>query len=81
MSFAVGNQYSSKRRATNIWEPDKTKFLPGYYLLDAAISYSNDKFNISLNIYNITNINYAAIGYYSQQVVGDIHPANRLISD
>ncbi len=66
MSFALGNQYSSKRRATNIWEADKTKFFPGYYLLDAALSYSNDKFNVSLNVYNITNVNYAAMGYYSQ---------------
>jgi iron complex outermembrane receptor protein len=66
MSVAIGNQYSSKRRATNIWEADKTKFLPGYYLLDAALGYSNDRFNLSLNVYNITNLNYAAMGYYSQ---------------
>jgi len=66
VSFALGNQYSSKRRATNIWEADKTKFLADYYLLDAALSYSDDKFDISLNIYNITNVNYAAMGYFSQ---------------
>jgi len=66
ISFALGNQYSSKRRAPNNWEADKTKFLSGYYLLDAAVSYSNDRLNVGLNIYNITNVKYAAIGYYSQ---------------
>jgi len=66
VSFALGHQYSSKRRATNIWDPDKTRFLPGYYLLDAALGYSNERFNIGLNIYNITNINYADPGYFSQ---------------
>ena len=66
VSFALGNQFVSKRRATNIWDADKTKFFPGYYLLDASLGYSNDKFNIGLNIYNITNINYVPVGYFSQ---------------
>ena len=66
MSFAMGYQYVGKRRATNIWEPDKNKFLPVYNLLDAAVSYRNEKFNISFNIYNITNINYVPTGFFNQ---------------
>ncbi|MEP7109517.1 MAG: TonB-dependent siderophore receptor [Ferruginibacter sp.] len=66
MSFGMGYQYGGKRRANNIWDPDKTKFLPGYNLLDAAVSYRNEHFNISFNIYNIININYATTGFFDQ---------------
>ena len=66
ISFAVGYQYMGKRSAVRYYNPDPdTRFLPVYNLLDAALSYSNEKFNISLNAYNITNINYAANGYFS----------------
>ncbi len=65
-SFSMGYQYTGKRGAVwYFWNPDKTKVLPAYSLFDAAIGYSNEKFNIGLNIYNITNINYATIGYFN----------------
>jgi iron complex outermembrane recepter protein len=66
ISFAMGYQYMGKRSAAWNWAPgDEIKFLPVYNLLDAALSYRNEKFNISLNVYNITNINYAALGYFN----------------
>ena len=40
-------------------------FLPVYNLLDAAVSYRNQKFNIGLNLYNITNVNYATLGFFN----------------
>ena len=62
----MGYQYMGKRSAVLNWIPgDEIKFLPVYNLLDAAISYRNEKFNISLNVYNITNINYATLGYFN----------------
>ena len=64
-SLSTGYQYTSKRGA--VWyfqNPDKTKVLPPYHLFDAALGYHNEKFNISLNVYNITNINYVTIGYF-----------------
>ena len=66
LSFATGYQFTGQRGAVwYFWNPDKTKLLPAYSLFDAALGYSNEKFNISLNIYNITNTKYAAIGYYN----------------
>jgi len=65
VSFAMGYQYMGKRSAVWYYNPDPdTRFLPVYNLLDAALSYSNEKFNISLNVYNITNTSYAALGYF-----------------
>ncbi len=64
LAFAMGYQYTGIRSASS----DKTKFLPAYNLFDAALSYSTEKFNISFNIYNITNNNYATVGYYDQAV-------------
>ena len=64
--FAMGYQYMGKRSAVLNWAPgDEIKFLPVYNLLDAAISYRNEKFNIRLNVYNITNINYATFGDFN----------------
>ena len=55
-----------KRCAALNWQPgDEIKFLPVYNLLDAALSYHNEKFNLSLNVYNITNINYATFGLFN----------------
>jgi outer membrane receptor for monomeric catechols len=55
-----------KRSAAVNWAPgDEIKYLPVYNLLDVALSYHNEKFNINLNVYNITNMNYAAIGYFN----------------
>jgi len=66
ISFALGYQYMGKRSAAWNWAPgDEIKFLPVYNLLDAAISFRNEKFNISLNVYNITNINYATTGGFN----------------
>jgi iron complex outermembrane receptor protein len=66
ISFAVGYQHMGKRGAEWNWVPgDEIKFLLVYNLLDAAISYRNEKFNVGLNVYNITNINYATLGYFN----------------
>src|SRR5205085_9391696 len=51
LSFFVGHHFLSKRSAVYYyWVPDKTKYLPGYYLLDAGIDLSNDGFEISLHV-------------------------------
>ena len=64
----MGYQYMGKRSAVYFDPDNKTKFLPVYNLLDAAVSYRNEKFNISLNVYNLTNINYAAIGSFNSSI-------------
>ena len=64
-SFALGYQYMGRRSASFIDDPGGNIYLPIYNLLDGAISYRNEKFNINLNVYNITNINYASIGYFN----------------
>jgi len=67
MSFAAGYQFMGKRSAVWYYNPDPaTRYLPVHSLLDAAISYTNERFSMTFNVYNITNINYAAIGYFSQ---------------
>jgi outer membrane receptor protein involved in Fe transport len=69
MSFAAGYQYMGKRSAVDYYNPDPaTRFLPDHNLLDASVSYSNEKFNISLNVYNITNTEYAALGYFNADI-------------
>ena len=64
-SFALGYQYMGHRSASFIDDPGGNIYLPIYNLLDGAISYRNEKFNINLNVYNITNINYVSIGYFN----------------
>ncbi len=64
-SFALGYQYMGRRSATYIDDPGGNIYLPVHNLLDAAVSYQNQKFNIRLNLYNITNINYAAWGFFN----------------
>jgi len=65
-SLSMGYQYMGKRSAVWNWSPgDAIHYLPAYNLLDAAIGYSNERFNIGLNVYNITNINYAVYGYFN----------------
>ena len=66
LSLSSGYQYMGKRSALYFENPGTGNiFLPVYNLLDAAVSYQNQKFNISLNLYNITNINYAALGFFN----------------
>ena len=66
LSLSSGYQYMGKRSALYFENAGTGNiFLPGYNLLDAAVSYQNQKFNISLNLYNITNINYAALGFFN----------------
>jgi len=64
-SFALGYQYMGRRSALFVDDPKGNIYLPVYNLLDAAVSYQNQKFNISLNLYNINNINYAALGFFN----------------
>ena len=64
-SLSSGYQYMGKRSALEFENPGTGNiFLPVYNLLDAAVSYQNQKFNIGLNLYNITNINYVALGSF-----------------
>ena len=72
LSFSVGDQYLGKRSAVYYgsavnysWVPDKAKYLPAYNLIDAGIDFRNDQFNIGLHFYNITNIQYASLGYFN----------------
>jgi iron complex outermembrane receptor protein len=64
-SFALGYQYMGRRSAVNIDDPGRNIYLPVYSLFDAAITYRTDKFNINLNVYNLTNIDYATQGYFN----------------
>ena len=69
ISFAAGYQYMGKRIAVGYYNPDPaTRFLPPYNLFDASISWGNEKFNVGLNVYNITNINYVSLGYFSRRL-------------
>ena len=66
LSFGFGYQYMGKRSALYFENPGTGNiYLPVHNLLDAAVSYKNQKFNISLNVYNITNSTYAANGFYT----------------
>jgi iron complex outermembrane receptor protein len=68
-SFSSGYQYMGKRSALEFDNPGTGNiFLPVYNLLDAAVSYQNPRFNISLNLYNITNTTYAALGFFNSSV-------------
>ena len=65
LSLSSGYQYMGKRSALEFENPGTGNiFLPVYNLLDAAVSYKNPRFNISLNVYNITNIDYATLGSF-----------------
>ena len=64
-SLALGYQYMGRRSASDIDDPGGNVYLPVYNLLDGAISYRNEKFNINLNVYNLTNITYATQGYFN----------------
>jgi len=68
MSFAAGYQLMGKRSAVDYYNPDAaTRFLPVHSLFDASIGYSIERFTLNLNVYNLTNINYAERGYYSTE--------------
>ena len=65
-SVAAGYQYMGKQSAVWYYNPDPgTRFFPAYHLLDAALSYRNQKINICFNVYNITNSSYALNGFFS----------------
>jgi len=64
-SFALGYQYMGRRSALFVDDPKGNIYLPIYNLFDVAISYRNEKFNINLNVYNLTNVKYATIGYFN----------------
>jgi iron complex outermembrane recepter protein len=67
MSFAAGYQFMGKRSAVDYYNPNPDAiFLPTYNLFDASVGYANDRFTLNLNVYNLTNIDYADQGYFSQ---------------
>ena len=64
--MCLGYQNMGKRGALQYGSPGNGNlYLPVYHLLDAALSYRNEKFNITLNVYNITNIKYATMGSFN----------------
>ena len=68
-SAGIGYQYMGKRSAAWNWSPgDAINYLPVYNLFDVALGYSNERFNIGWNVYNITNINYAVYGYFDSAI-------------
>jgi iron complex outermembrane receptor protein len=65
MSFAAGYQFMSERPAVDYYTPDPA-LLPPHNLFDASIGYANESFTLNLNVYNLTDINYADRAYYTQ---------------
>ena len=48
------------------YNPDpSTRFVSVYNLLDASITYNNEKIKINLNVYNIAGTRYATTGYFN----------------
>jgi iron complex outermembrane receptor protein len=69
LSFGLGYHYMGRRSALDFENPGTGNiFLPVYNLLDAAVSYRNQRFNIGFNLYNITNVNYATLGFFNSSV-------------
>ncbi len=62
----AGVQYTDKRSAVSPgWNHEKgNKYLPDYTLFDAALSYTNGKFGINLNAYNLSGKRYATGGWW-----------------
>jgi iron complex outermembrane recepter protein len=65
MSFAAGYQFMGKRVAVDYYSPDPA-FIPPHNLFDASVGYANERFTVNLNVYNLTDINYADRAYYAQ---------------
>lgn len=66
LGFGAGMQYTGERSGVwPGWNSDEgNKYLPSFTLFDAAISYATERFNVSLNVYNITNEKYASNGWW-----------------
>ncbi|HEX7844549.1 MAG TPA: TonB-dependent receptor, partial [Chitinophagaceae bacterium] len=64
-AFSLGYQYMGRRCASFVDDPGGNIYLPVYNLFDGAISYRNERFNINLNVYNLTNRKYASLGYFN----------------
>ncbi len=66
LGIGTGMQYTGNR--SGIWpgwnSTEGNKYLPAYTLFDASISYTNDKFSVGLNAYNLANKKYASSGWY-----------------
>lgn len=52
--LSVGYQYQVDRSSWN-WGADNDTILPDYFRLDGALSWSNEDFNIQLNVNNLLN--------------------------
>jgi len=64
ISFALGYQYMGHRSALYLEDPGGNVYLPVYNLFDAAINYHHERFTVGLNVYNITNRDYATYGTF-----------------
>lgn len=66
VTFSFGYEYMGKRGALSYDDAGSGNYyLPVYNLLNAALSYRNEKFSIALNLYNVANISYATIGSFN----------------
>lgn len=59
-------QYTGER--SGVWpgwnSASGNMYVPANTLLDASLSYTTDRFSVIFNIYNLTNVKYAANGSY-----------------
>lgn len=83
LGFAIGlNVVDDTRAAT--YATDKPVYCPGYQLVNAAISFQKDKFNLGINVTNVFNQRYMTYGYYatdvSQWYYGPSNPTDFRIS-
>ncbi|MGC3945508.1 MAG: TonB-dependent receptor [Chryseolinea sp.] len=66
LGLGAGMQYTGER--SGVWpgwnSTNGNMYLPAYTLLDAAVSYTKEKFSVRFNIYNLTNLKYASNGSF-----------------
>jgi iron complex outermembrane receptor protein len=67
LAFGAGVQYMGNRSAVYTgWGSEfGNKDLPTYTIFDASVSYTYNKLSIGFNLYNLTNKEYVASGYYN----------------
>lgn len=66
LGFGAGMQYTGER--SGVWpgwnSASGNMYVPANTLFDASLSYTTDRFSVIFNIYNLTNVKYAANGSY-----------------
>lgn len=69
LSLAIGGKYVGNRIGSTLLAPHY--LMPAYFILDASISYSFNKFNIGLNGFNLLNTTYIT-GWYASDFMAQI---------